>query len=281
MWASYRAELFKTRKRAAVWVIFAAGLALSLIFSYLLPYLGYATGDENPQSAGVPPEQLLASVLPDATVANAIGGFPIFAGALALVLGALVIGGEYGWGTLKTIFTQRPGRLQVLAAQLLALATMLAFWELIILVASALSGVGIALAEGEPISWPGAGDAARGLAAGWLVLMVWCLAGVALAIACRSVAVPIGLGVVWVLGVENLVSAMARGALPALEPVANLLPGANAGSLVYAVSRSVAGDPPPGVSDAVGGGRALLTLCCYAAVLALAAAATLRRRDVV
>ena len=112
MWASYQAELFKTRKRAAVWVIFAAGLALSLIFGYLLPYLGYATGDENPQSTAYRPEQLLASVLPDATIANVIGGFPVFAGALALVLGALVVGGEYGWGTLKTIFTQRPGRLR-------------------------------------------------------------------------------------------------------------------------------------------------------------------------
>ena len=168
-----------------------------------------------------------------------------------------------------------------MAGQLLALGTMLAVWELIILIASALSGVGIALTEGEPINWPGAGDAARGLGSGWLVLMVWCLAGVALAVACRSVAMPIGLGVVWVLGVENLISAMARGALPALQPVADLMPGANAGSLVYAVSRSVAGDPPPGVSDAVGGGRALLTLLCYAAVLAVAAAATLRRRDVV
>ena len=133
-----------------------------------------------------------------------IGGFPVFAGALALVLGALVVGGEYGWGTLKTIFTQRPGRLQVMAGQLLGAG-------------HDAGGVGAGIfdrvgavrgrhraAEGEPINWPGAGDAARGLASGWLVLMVWCLAGVALAVACRSVAMPIGLGVVWVLGVETL-----------------------------------------------------------------------------
>jgi hypothetical protein len=45
MIGSYRAELLKLRKRSAVWVLFAAGLVLSLIFGYLLPYLGYVTGD--------------------------------------------------------------------------------------------------------------------------------------------------------------------------------------------------------------------------------------------
>jgi ABC-type transport system involved in multi-copper enzyme maturation permease subunit len=33
-----------------------------------------------------------------------------------------VFGSEYGWDTLRTLFTQRPGRLQVLAAKLAALA---------------------------------------------------------------------------------------------------------------------------------------------------------------
>lgn len=53
MLGSYRAELLKLRKRSAVWVQFGAGLVLSLIFGYLLPYLGYATGDENPQTDGI------------------------------------------------------------------------------------------------------------------------------------------------------------------------------------------------------------------------------------
>ena len=66
MLGSYRAEMLKLRKRSAVWVLFGAGLLLSLIFGYLLPYLGYATGDENPQTDGVPRAEVLRGHAPGA-----------------------------------------------------------------------------------------------------------------------------------------------------------------------------------------------------------------------
>jgi len=281
MRGSYSAELLKLRKRGAVWVLGAASLVLSLTFGYLLPYLGYVTGDENQQTQGIPADQVLASVLPEATVANTIGGFAIFAGALALVLGALVVGGEYGWGTLKTILTQRPRRLAVLGAQLLALATMLAGWVLAIFAGCALSGVAMAVAEDAPIVWPGAVDVVQGLAGGWLVLVAWGLSGALLATVFRSVALPIGLGVIWILGVEALLSGVVAGLLPDLDVVADALPGVNAGSLVFALTRSAPGEPPSGVTDAVTGTRALLTLLCYAAVFIAVAAFPVRRRDVI
>ncbi len=281
MFGSYGAELMKLRKRGAVWVLGGAALVLSLTFGYLLPYLGYATGDENPQTQGVSPEQILASVLPEAVVANTIGGFPVFAGALALVLGALVVGGEYGWGTLKTLLTQRPRRLTVLGAQLGALATVLAGWVLAIFAGCALAGVAIALAEGAPMTWPPAGDLVSGLGAGWLVLLTWSLAGVLLATVFRGVALPIGLGVVWVLGVEMLLTGVVASLLPDFEVVTDALPGVNAGALVRAVTVTAPGEAPPGVTDAVTGTRALLTLLCYTAVLIASAALTVRRRDVV
>ncbi len=134
MLASYRAELLKLRKRSAVWVLFGAGLVLSLIFGYLVPYLGYATG-ESTQTGGIPRAEVLRGMLPERVLDNALGGFPVFAGALALVLGAIVIGGEYTWGTLKTILTQRPGRGALLAGQFLGLFTAVAVWVLGIFVA--------------------------------------------------------------------------------------------------------------------------------------------------
>ena len=79
MLGSYRAELLKLRKRSAVWVLFGAGLVLSLIFGYLLPYLGYATGDENPQTDGIPRGEILRGMLPERVLDNTIGGYPIFA----------------------------------------------------------------------------------------------------------------------------------------------------------------------------------------------------------
>lgn len=280
MLGSYRAELLKLRKRSAVWVLFGAGLVLSLIFGYLLPYLGYATGEDNQQTDGVPRSEVLRGMLPERVVDNTIGGYPIFAGALALVLGAIVIGGEYTWGTLKTVLTQRPQRLTVLGAQFLALGTMIAVWVLGIFAACALCSVGVAAAEDGSMSWPSAADLGQGLAGGWLVLMMWCLAGAVLAVAFRNVALPIGLGVVWILGIETLLAGVVSSLLPSLDWLANALPGTNAGSLVFSVTGMAAADAPPGVRDAVDGGRALLTLVAYCAVFAVLAGLTTRRRDV-
>ncbi len=112
------------------------------------------------------------------------------------------------------------------------------------------------------------------LAGGWLVLMMWCLAGAVLAVAFRNVALPIGLGVVWILGIETLLAGVVSSLLPDLEFLSNALPGTNAGSLVFSVTGMAAADAPPGVRDAVGGGRALLTLLGYCAIFAVLAAWT-------
>jgi ABC-type transport system involved in multi-copper enzyme maturation permease subunit len=280
MLGSYRAELLKLRKRSAVWVLFGVGVVLSLIFGYLLPYLGYVTGDDNPQTNGIPRSEVLRGVLPERVLDNTIGGFPIFAGALALVLGAIVVGGEYTWGTLKTILTQRPGRSTLLGGQLLGLLTMLAVWVLGIFAASALCSIGIAAAENAPMDWPGPLTLLKGLAGGWLVLTLWCLAGAALAVAFRNVALPIGLGVVWILGIETLLAGVVSSLLPDLEFLTDAMPGTNAGALVFSVTGMSTADAPPGVRDAVSGDRALLTLLGYVAVFVVLAMVTTRRRDV-
>jgi ABC-type transport system involved in multi-copper enzyme maturation permease subunit len=280
MLGSYRAELLKLRKRSAVWVLFGVGVVLSLIFGYLLPYLGYVTGDDNPQTNGIPRSEVLRGVLPERVLDNTIGGFPIFAGALALVLGAIVVGGEYTWGTLKTILTQRPGRSTLLGGQLLGLLTMVAVWVLGIFAASALCSIGIAAAENAPMDWPGPLTLLKGLAGGWLVLTLWCLAGAALAVAFRNVALPIGLGVVWILGIETLLAGVVSSLLPDLEFLTDAMPGTNAGALVFSVTGMSTADAPPGVRDAVSGDRALLTLLGYVAVFVVLAMVTTRRRDV-
>ena len=130
------------------------------------------------------------------------------------------------------------------------------------------------------MNWPGPLDLLTGLAGGWLVLSMWCLAGVVLAVAFRNVALPIGLGVVWILGVETLFAGVVTSLLPDLEFLADATPGANAGALVFAVTGMTATDAPPGVRDAVSGDRALWTLLGYAAVFVVLALVTTRRRDI-
>ena len=110
MLASFSAEMLKLYKRPAAWVLLLVTLVLSQVFNYLVPYAGYLSAD-NERVA----EQILARTMPENLISNSIGGFPMFAGALVLTFGAVSVGSEYGWGTLKTMLIQRPGRLSVYA----------------------------------------------------------------------------------------------------------------------------------------------------------------------
>ncbi len=261
-------------------MLLAAVVILNLIFSYLIPYLSYAGG--NDLDAGKTPADLLASTLPPQLIGNLLSGFPVFAGALALVFGALVTGGEYGWGTVKTQLTQRPSRGAVLGGQLLALT--------VATLAAVARPAGLRrLGRGGPspsshsraLAFPSLGVVLQGIGAGWLILLMWALLGAALGVLLRGVALPIGLGVVWVLGIENLVSGMASSVLSALQPLRDVLPGVNAGSLVTAVMPARVLDAPPGVNSSVAEGRALVTLACYVIACTAAAFVVVRRRDVV
>jgi ABC-2 type transport system permease protein len=274
-----RAELFKLRRRPAAWVLLGTAVLLNLSFGYLVPYLSYRNGGSD-MTAGASPDQLLQSTLPDQLVTNTIGAFAVFSGALVVVMGALVIGSEYGAGTLKTLFSQGPGRLAVVTGQFLALATALLVGVASMFLAGAAAASAIAIGENRELVWPSLGGLAEGIGAGWLILLMWSLLGAVLATLLKGVALPIGLGVVWVLGVESLVSAMAGSVLSALQPLRDVLPGVNAGSFLAMVLPSSPVGPPPGVNTAVEGDRAGLTLVAYVLVCAVLAAMAARRRDV-
>jgi ABC-type transport system involved in multi-copper enzyme maturation permease subunit len=277
--AVLRAELFKLARRPTAWVLLAAVVVLNLIFSYLIPYLSYAGGSE--LDAGKTPADLLASTLPPQLIGNTLSGFPVFAGALALVFGALMTGSEYGWGTVKTQLTQRPSRAAVLGGQLLAVAVATLAAVLTQLAFGALAAGGIAVGHSRALAFPSLGVVLQGVAAGWLILLMWALLGATLGVLLRGVALPIGLGVVWVLGIENLVSGMASSVLAALQPLRDVLPGVNAGSLVTAVMPARVLDAPPGVNSSVAEPRALITLACYVIACTVVSLLVTRRRDVV
>lgn len=276
------AELLKLARRPAAWALLAAAAVLNTTFTYVVPYVSYVSGNGSGPSAGATPEELLASVMPERMVFNSIGAFAAPIGALALVLGALMFGGEYGWGTFKTLLTQRAGRTAVLTGQFAALAVVVLGGVVTLVGLSALSTTTIALVEGHTMAWPNVSDLAQGVGYGWLILFMWAVIGATLGITFRSVALPIGLGVVWILGVETLVFGVGRSVLRALEPVANLLPAINSGSLINSVQVGAKIDGgPPLLNDGVGAGRAVVTLACYIAVSIMVTVWTVRRRDVV
>jgi ABC-2 type transport system permease protein len=277
-----RAELFKLVRRPAAWTLLAVAALLSQVFGYLIPYLSYA-GDDSGPIEGASKQAILASTLPNQLVASTLGGFPVFAGALALVFGTLLLGSEYGWGTVKTMLTQRPGRTTVLAGQAIALAVSVAVGVLLLFVLGAVSSTSIALAQDQSTAFPSFLDLLGGYGAGVAIMLMWAGLGGALGVVLRGVALPIGLGVVWVLGVENLIAGVASSVLTALRPLRDVMPGINAGSLASAVmpNRPPGVEPPPGVNSDVANGRALVTVACYVVVCLAVALWTYRRRDVV
>ena len=275
-----RAELVKLARRPAAWVLLATAIALSQVFGFLIPYLSYRTGSGGAITDGQSRAQLLAGTLPAEVVTNTTAAFPVFAGALALVLGALVSGNEFTGGTIKTLFTQGPRRATVLGGQVGALVVATGVGVLALFATCAASAAGIALAEDQPMDWPSMASLAAGLGSGWLVLAMWATLGASLGVVLRAVALPIGLGVVWILGIENLVSAVAGSSLTALKPLRDVLPGVNAGSLILSVLPAQTGSLPPGVQSTVTGERGLLTVAGYAVLAALVLVAAARRRDV-
>jgi ABC-type transport system involved in multi-copper enzyme maturation permease subunit len=278
MWGNVRAELAKLGRRPAVWLLLGVALSLGLTFTYLVPYAGAEAG-ESGAAGGVPNgDRGLAAVLPAELVGNSVAGLPVFLGAIALILGVLAVGGEYGWGTWKTVLTQGPSRLTVYAAKLTALAVATLAGVLAMFAAGALASGVIAAAEGAPADWPPARDVLVGVAAGWLVAAMWAALGALLAIALRGVALPIGLGLVWLLAVQNLLAAIAAPLLDWVADLQTVLPGPNAGSLAAALGAAA---DTPGVAALVGGGRAALVVAGYLAVFVALGGALLRRRDVV
>ena len=276
MLSSFIAEIDKLIRQPATWILAIIWLALNQVFSYLIPYTSYLSTDNEREA-----EQVLASTLPSELIANSISGFPVFAGAIALILGALAVGSEYGWGTLKTVLTQRPGRLSIYAGKLAALAVAVLGIVLATFASGALASSVIASVESEAINWPSVANLAQGFAAGFLILATWCLLGVVLALLFRSVALPIGLGLVWALVIENLIRSVAAPLLDFFDTLQKGLPGVNAGSLVAALGAPTRGEQAaPGVISAVDGTQATLVLIAYAVLFTLIAGFALQKRDV-
>ncbi|MFF0541811.1 ABC transporter permease [Nocardia thailandica] len=275
--ASVRAETLRLTRWPAFWIVLGSWLLLNLTFAYLFNYLAYRSGDASPMSDGLPRDRLLAQLLPAAVPEVFTQGMAMFGGALMLILGALAVGSGYGWGTWKTAFTQGPRRVAVSGGLLVSLgAVVLA----LVVVAFAVDlGVAslVAVTEGQPVVLPTPGRALLGIATGAAILGMWTAAGAALGALARGPALSIGLGLVWVLVVENLLRGVA-GLLGPVEAVTDLLPGTAAGSLAGAM-RTVDGPATPGVLDVLGRGESLVVLAVYTVLFAGATVLLQARRD--
>ncbi len=279
MFASLSFELLKLRKRPAVWVLGMVLVLVVIVFDYYSFYSAIRSleqGGEDPTRQISDVGEFKSYLLPTSLTVNVAGLLAQFGGPIALILGALAAGGEYGWGTLKTGLTQGPGRLAVFSGKLMAVGAVLVVYALLALGAGAAGSSVVAGLLGEPVGWPPVVKLFLGLGVIWLVLGAWAAVGLFLATLLRGTAMAIGLGLVYGLAIEGLILGFSE-SNRFMEAFAHVLLVRNAGELANAL-----GDVPRAFvsPDPVDPAQAALVLTGYVVCLLLVAALVFGRRDV-
>ncbi len=281
MIASFKAEWRKLTRRPAIWVLAGILLAALVLFGYVFQWIQYTFPSKNFHSdLGLTADQLKVALYPVNFVKNALGGVAILGSILALVLGALAVGSEFGWGTVKTIYTQRPSRLQAFIGQVGAVSVIVAILVLAFYALAALCSWAVIAIDGKPVVWPAAIDILKALGATWLIFECWTLFGMALAFLFRQSAMAIGLGLAYVLAIEGILfRALSGFNLSWLTTVEKFFVGQNANALTGSFGTAI---PTRGtLAPAVSAEQAVLVLAGYALAFVVLTAAVIRARDVV
>ena len=274
----FKAEWLKLHKRPAIRSVGAIWLALVLLLGYLLPYLVF----KNPPPGRVGARFASAALLPNLLPTNLVHWFvPTLSGlggTLILILAALIGGSEFGWSTLTTILTQRPGRLSVFTGKLLAIAVLLVLFVVLGFVAAAIGSLIVALLQHATVTWPPAADLARSAGALFLIFAAWTAFGLGLAVLFRGTALAIGLGLAYALVIDRLVAAFSS-ISDIVKTVSQGLLGTNASALVDPFRAATIGEGT-GAGAIAGPGQAAIVLGAYIVVFVVLAGILLQRRDV-
>lgn len=278
MFSALTAEALLLRKRLAPFVIGGSWLLMVVGFGFGVPYIVYAALDPVTQAADR--AQLLGSLLPSAAHHAAAGSYPLFGGAIMLILGVLITGSEYRWKTWHARLSQGPTRTAVVLAKATAGACAVIVIAAAALAAAMLASVVIASIEGKSLALPGLSALAAALGATALISVAWMSVGLALGVIFRGVGTALAVGLVWTLGLENAVAGLA-GILPVLEPVRTILLGPASGSLVAALGvPSLSEGGTPGVAAYVSGPAACAVLIAYTIIGVAIATWLIRQRDI-
>jgi len=166
----------------------------------------------------------------------------------------------------------------VFTGKLLALLLLLIIFVVLAFIAAGVGSLIIAASEHATVVWPPLGDILKGAGAMLLVFAAWAAVGLGLAVLFRGTALAIGIGLVYALVVEGLISVFAA-QNDVVKTISNGLLGTNASALV-APFRASFGGFRASASPPVGVGQAAITLGVYVVVFVLLAAILLRQRDV-
>ena len=272
-----RAEARKLAARPAVLVGIGLLLLAIVLFEYVLPDVRYADPKFH-QGALTGAGLKRLELYPNALLYPLLSLFWPFGGMVALLVGTLGFGSEYGWGTLKTVYTQGPPRLQILATQFGVAAVTLGAALVLSAVAMAVTSLVIVTVDRQPVTWPAATDILKALAAVWLVMVCYLAIAMVLANLLRSPALAIGISLSYLLLFELVFVTYFTRFSGALDSLKQVVPGTSAGDLIGSLVQREPGETfTPTVSDP----HAILVLVTWSILCAAVTAALVWRRDVV
>jgi ABC-type transport system involved in multi-copper enzyme maturation permease subunit len=280
---SFAAEWFKLRRRPAIWVVGAILLAILILLGYFGTWLVIS---HPPRGAHFRfnTNDAIGAYYPTAFVRETISIMSELGAALSLLLGVLAVGSEYGWGTLKAILTHGPGRLATFAGRTLAVGLIVLIYVVALFLAAAICSAIIGAIDHQSLSnWPSTIDILKALAATWLIFATWASFGMMLAYLFRQSALAIGLGLVYLLLLENIFTGLVNllGGDYSTD-AKQLLPVSVGGALSAsfgAASRFVAASSTT-AGPVVSADRAVITLCIYLVAFLVIGATVFRARDV-
>jgi ABC-2 type transport system permease protein len=284
MAAALRGELFKLIRRGSIWVTIGILLVLAVALGYLVTYL-VATHPPVGARGRLGEADFAAlrnGLYPSSLVSKTLTQWTNLGGVFALLLGVLVQGSEYGWGTVKTMYIQRPGRLSMVTGKLVALLLLVLVMVLALFAVDAVSSSVIALIDGKSGTFPPIPDVAKGIGAAWLVFGMWAMFGFGLATLFRQSAMAIGLGLAYGLVIEGLVfGLLSRLGSDFVKQVHIWLPIANAGYLSQSFGRSAGFGPgQQAAAPDADATHAVMVLAIYLIGFVILSAGLIRSRDV-
>lgn len=204
------------------------------------------------------------------------------------VLGGSWAGSEYGWGTIRTILTRRPTRINHALAALIVLSVGLALAILAILVTGTLAGIVVSLLTGNSVFTSAVltgsflGILVKGFLAAWYVSFFYLLLAYAAATVARSAAVGIGVGIGATLA-QIIVGGIFRALGGVWNNIALQFPFNYTQDLIRQVvhsgllASSGIGRVPPGTPSA---SASIIAVTIYGAVFLAITLATVRTRDI-
>lgn len=276
-----RAEWFKLVRRRGLWVTIGLMLVLAVGLEYLLVYVVATHPPARAAGAGESLATARRALYPASVIKKSVANVSSLIGIFALILGVLAQGSEYSWGTVKTAWVQLPGRVSIVAGQLVSLAVFSLIMALGLIAVDSLASYLIGTLDSQSSGWPPAFDFLKGIGATWLILYLLAVLGFGLATLFKQSAMAIGLGLAYVLVIENLVFSLLGNLGDPWKQIQQWFPISNAGYLQdsfgkvnSAVTVTVSGSAPASATHAV------IVLGLWIVGIAVVSASVVRMRDV-